>query len=154
MLGLALRTAGQCGAAAPATYHAGVTPDRPKTAARDVDILLVEDDAALVRLIVRALHARGLTTDVVGDSTEATRLLSRSEYKVVVVDIVPAAAAGFEVIDFIKSSGATMTHVVAVTACGPSALDRIDRSVAKTLFFKPLNIEHFSSYVQTLAGRR
>jgi len=131
-----------------------VTPDRRTPPAPAVDVLLVEDDAGTSTLIVDALHGRNLTTDVAGDVFEAKRLLSRAAYTVVVVDLLLADGAGSEVIDFIKNIGLTSTQVVVVTAASPSLLGGVDRSIVKTLFFKPLNVEHFASYVQTLAGRR
>jgi DNA-binding response OmpR family regulator len=131
-----------------------VTPDRRTPPPPGVDVLLVEDDAVTSTLVVNALHERHLTTDVAGDVVEAKRLLSRGAYMVVVVDLLLADGSGSEVIDFIKGNRLTTAHVVVVTAASPSLLESVDRSIVKTLFFKPLNIEHFASYVQTLAGRR
>jgi DNA-binding response OmpR family regulator len=131
-----------------------VTPDRRTPPPPGIDVLLVEDDAVTSTLIVDALHGHHLTTDVAGDVFEAKRLLSRGAYTVVVVDLLLADGSGSDVIAFIKSSGLTSTHVVVVTAASPSLLGGVDRSIVKTLFFKPLNVDHFASYVQTLAGRR
>ena len=131
-----------------------MTPDRRTPPPPGIDVLLVEDDAVTSTLIVHALHGRHLTTDVAGDVFEAKRLLSRGAYTVVVVDLLLADGTGSEVIDFIKSTGTPSTHVVVVTAAGPPILQAIDRSIVKTLFFRPLNVEHFASYIQTLAGRR
>ena len=124
-----------------------------RTAIPAVDVLLVEDDAVLVTLLTHALHLRSLTTDVAGDVLDATRLLARNIYRVVVIDVLLPGGTGFDIVDFIRTTGVQSTHVVAVTAADPEMLGRLDRDVVKTLFFKPLNVEHLASYVQTLAAQ-
>ena len=128
-------------------------PARNQTTSPLVDVLLIEDDEVVITLIAAALHARDLTTDVAGDLTEARRLLSRTRYSVVVVDIVLPDGTGFEAIDFIKANDFSGMHVVVVTAADATTLQGLDRRRVKTVFFKPLNADHFASYVETLAKR-
>jgi DNA-binding response OmpR family regulator len=116
------------------------------------DVLLVEDDAVLVARIVHALEIRQLEFDVARDALEATSLLSETRYKVVVVDLILPRGSGFEIVEFIRSGGlSTKLSTLVITAADPSALAGLDRGVVKTLFFKPLNVEHLANYVQALA---
>jgi DNA-binding response OmpR family regulator len=115
-------------------------------------VLLVEDDAVLVARVVHALEMRQMTIDVAKDALEAKRLLSEGRYKVLVVDLILPRGSGFEIVAFVRSSGlSTKLSTLVITAADPSALAGLDRAVVKTLFFKPLNVEHLANYVQALA---
>ena len=59
----------------------------------------------------------------------------------------------FEVIDFIKAGRVPSTHTIIITAAESSSLDRLDRSIAKTVFFKPFNADHLAAYVEALEAR-
>jgi DNA-binding response OmpR family regulator len=116
-----------------------------------VDVLLVEDDEVLCVLLAHALRARDLAVDVAADTIEAKRLLSRNVYKVALIDLLLDDGSGHDVIGFIRSSGLPRMHSVVITAADPSSLGALDRSIVKTVFFKPFNVEHLAAYVQTLA---
>jgi len=122
------------------------------TAPPSVDVLLAEADHELSTHISRALRARGITVDVAGGTTEAKRLLARNAYKVAVLALMFSDGSGFDVIDFIRAANIPTMHTIVITAAAPSALEQIDRSVVKTVFFKPLNIEHVAAHVQTVAS--
>lgn len=126
--------------------------NRPAGRAPTVDVLLVEDDVVLTTLLVEALRARHVTIDVAGDVAEAKRLLSTTIYKVAIIDMLLDGGTGFEVIDFIKNGGAPRMNAVVITAAEPAALRELDRSIVKTVFFKPLQLENVVGYVQKLAN--
>ena len=129
----------------------GMKSLRPQTVPAPIDVLLIEDDAVAITVMVDAVHARNLSTDVAGDLTEARRLLSRMQYKIVVIDITLPDGSGLEVLDYIRTTGQPMMHALVVTAADPATLAGLDRTQVKGIFFKPLNVDHFASYVQTLA---
>lgn len=115
------------------------------------DVLLVEDDAVLAAWIVHALEERRMRVEVVRDAVDARQLLSDRRYKAVVIDLILPRGSGFEIIEFIRTKGlSTELSAVVVTAAAPATLVGLDRGVVKTLFFKPLNVEQFANYVQTL----
>ena len=119
--------------------------------APSLDVLVVEDDRALSELLVRSLHAARFTTDVAGDVVEAKRLLARGSYKVLVLDLILPDGTGFDVLAFIKSEKLPPPQIVVITAADASLLARIDRSLVKTVIFKPLNVEHLVASVRLLA---
>ena len=119
--------------------------------APSLDVLVVEDDRALSELLVRSLHAASLTTDVAGDVIEAKRLLARGSYKVLVLDLILPDGTGFDVLGFIKAEKLAPLQIVVITAADGSLLMKIDRSMVKTVIFKPLNVEHLVASVRLLA---
>ena len=115
-----------------------------------VDVLLIEDDDVLCTMLTHALRGRDLAVDVADDVVESKRLLSRNAYKVALIDLVLRDGDGFEVIDFIKSSGPSLMQSIVITGSGSADLGQLDRSVAATVFFKPLNVEQVAGFVQML----
>src|SRR5947209_20238913 len=119
--------------------------------APSLDVLVVEDDRALSELLVRSLHAASFTTDVAGDVVEAKRLLSRGSYAVLVLDLILPDGTGFDVLDFIKVGELPPVNIVVITAAEGSLLTRLDRSLVKTVMFKPIALDHFVATVSALA---
>jgi DNA-binding response OmpR family regulator len=119
--------------------------------APSLDVLVVEDDPALSELLVRSLHAARFTTDVAGDVAEAKRLLSRGGYAVLVLDLMLPDGMGFDVLDFIKVGELPPLNIIVITAADRSLLTRLDRSMVKTVMFKPIALDHFVATVRALA---
>jgi DNA-binding response OmpR family regulator len=115
------------------------------------DVLIVEDDHALSHLLVLALREIGLTTDVADSVIEAKRLLSRAGYGVVILDLILADGTGFDVLDFIRSEKLMPLKIIVITAADASLLVRLDRSMVKSVMFKPLDLNHFLDFVRVLA---
>jgi len=115
-------------------------------------VLVVEDDRALSELLVRSLHAARLTTDVAGDVAEAKRLLSRGGYAVLVLDLILPDGTGFDVLDFIKARKLPPLNIVVITAADKSLLTRLDRSIVKTVMFKPIVLDQFMATVRALVS--
>jgi CheY-like chemotaxis protein len=129
-------------------YH----PHHPMTTPPDVDVLIVEDDSALSQMLVHAVQRGGLTTDVAGDTVEAKRLLSRGNYRVLVLDLILPDGTGFDILAFIRSERLAPPQVLVITAADASLLVKLDRSLVKTVTFKPFDVEQFVSTVQLLAN--
>jgi DNA-binding response OmpR family regulator len=115
-----------------------------------VDVLVVEDDRLVSELLVHALHAAQLTTDVAGDLLEAKRLLARGDYRILVLDLLLPGGTGFDLMDFIKSGKLLHPQIIVVTAADASLLTRLDRSLVKSVMFKPLDVQHFLAAVRSL----
>jgi len=114
------------------------------------DVLIVEDDRALLSVLVQSLHNVDLTTDVAGDVVEAKRLLAREAYAVVVLDLVLPDGSGVDVLDYIKAQKIAPTNILAITAADAFLLARVDRSLVKTIMFKPIDVAHFVASVRAL----
>jgi DNA-binding response OmpR family regulator len=121
------------------------------TKAPDIDVLIVEDDSALSQMLVHAIQRAGLTTDIAGDTVEAKRLLSRGNYRVLVLDLILPDGTGFDILAFIRSEQLPVPQVLVLTAADASLLVKLDRTLVKTVTFKPFNVEQLVSTVQLLA---
>ena len=117
-----------------------------------IDVLVVEDDSAVREIVLHALHRAGLSTDVAGDVVEAKRLLARGTYRVLVLDVILPDGTGFDVLDFIRAENVGPLPIVVITGADASLLTRIDRSMVKTVMFKPIDTEHFVEVIRGLAA--
>lgn len=117
-----------------------------------MDVLLVEDDDALANGILSAVRGKGLAVDYAGDTTEALRMLARKQFRVVLVDLVLPDGSGFDVIAAIGAADPPpASHVVVITGANPTALGALDRSLVKTVLFKPLDLDNLAAYVHVLS---
>jgi DNA-binding response OmpR family regulator len=124
---------------------------RPMSALPSVDVLVVEDNRLVSELLLHALRSAGLTTDVAGNVVEAKRLLARGSYRVLVLDLILPDGRGSDVLDFIKSERLPPMHIMVITAADPAYLTGIDRSIVKSVMFKPIDPEHFIGIVRAMA---
>ncbi|MFL6140215.1 MAG: response regulator transcription factor [Frankiaceae bacterium] len=68
-------------------------------------LLLVEDDAAMVRALSRGLRAKGYAVDVASDGDDALVQVAVSDYDAVILDLMLPVRDGFEVCRGIRASG-------------------------------------------------
>ena len=118
-----------------------------------IDALVIASDAAFVAPLVRALLERGVTTDVAGDIVEAKRLLSRGAYAVTLLDLAVDAASGPAMITFVQAERRAAGSIIVTTSANTPMLERLDRSVVKTVFFKPIEVAEIAAHIADAARR-
>jgi DNA-binding response OmpR family regulator len=105
--------------------------------------LIVEDDAAIRRLVSKLLGRHGIEVDVVADGRAAIEKLQQSRYSVLVLDLMVPEVNGFEVIEFMKLASVT-TPVAVVSAVSQQALTKLDLDVVKLVISKPFDVDEFT----------
>jgi DNA-binding response OmpR family regulator len=113
--------------------------------------LIVEDDPAIRRLVERLLARRGIEVDVASDGRTALERLAAVRYSVVILDLMVPELDGFEIIDFIKRSGANLP-VAVVSAVSQQALTKLDLDVVKVVISKPFDVDELTKAVLTLCA--
>jgi two-component system, OmpR family, response regulator len=78
-------------------------------------LLLVEDDAKLVRVLARGLSRESFAVDIAQDGHEALRQAAAGEYDVIVLDVMLPGPDGFEVCETLRQRG-DATPVLMLTA--------------------------------------
>ena len=68
-------------------------------------ILVVDDDAALLRALRRGLEAEGFAVDTAGDGTEGEWLARENPYDVVVLDVMLPGRDGYDVCSRLRDAG-------------------------------------------------
>src|SRR5687767_8846569 len=117
-------------------------------------VLIVEDDVTLGKSLARAVATNGLEVDSAGTVAEAKQKLSERRYHVLVLDLILPDGNGRAVIEYLKSrSPALELQVVIITGANADHLSGLDRSIVKSVLFKPLNVENLAAYVHVLSLR-
>lgn len=86
------------------------------------DILIVEDEDAISRLMDMHLRKAGFSTAICADGDKALKALRNGEWKLVVLDRMLPGASGMKILRWIKASASQgHTPVLMVTALGMSS---------------------------------
>lgn len=122
-----------------------------------VNVLVVDDDEAIVDMIRMGLESDGMTVHAAGDGEQAIEVLDREGIDVVVLDIMMPRVDGWMALMEIRGNPATADVPIIV-------LTAKNQDLAKILAFKqgvqqyvtkPFNVLELSARVESLAlGRR
>jgi EAL domain-containing protein (putative c-di-GMP-specific phosphodiesterase class I)/ActR/RegA family two-component response regulator len=114
-------------------------------------VLLVDDDASVLRASAQLLERAGFAVTAVSDGHAALRALSEERYSVVVSDIMMEGMSGLELLRLIKERDADLP-VVMVTG-GPSLATAIEamHNGAHRYLLKPIALEEFLETVNRAA---
>ncbi|KQP14027.1 response regulator [Pseudorhodoferax sp. Leaf267] len=117
-------------------------------------LLLVEDNARLVRSLSAWLAEAGLVVDTVGDGLHAEQLLTHEEYDAVILDLELPRMGGMELLRVLRARGDEVP-VLILTASGETA-DRVRglNAGADDYLAKPFDPEELVARVRAIARRR
>lgn len=113
--------------------------------------LVVEDDPAIRRLVEKLLARHKVQIDVVADGRQAIEHLRKTRYSVIVLDLMVPEVNGFEVIEYLKSTG-SKTPVAVVSAVSQQALTNLDLDVVKLVISKPFDVDEFTKAILNLCA--
>jgi DNA-binding response OmpR family regulator len=115
-------------------------------------ILVVEDDAALARVLRDNLVVDGFEVQWVSDGHEAVTQVKRSPPDLVVLDIMLPGPSGFDVCRLLRQGG--HTPIIMLTARGAKA-DRLQglNLGADDYIVKPFDLEEFLARVRAVLRR-
>ena len=137
-------------ASGPSEVRGNTTPPREQ-AARALDILVVDDEPGVRRVLTRYFASRGHAVVAARDGAEAVKLARQSTFDVVVCDLRLPGMDGYEVISRIRSQPAAVrTRCIIVSGGGPAATEalRNDPVVVSAVIEKPYDIEDLRRAVE------
>jgi DNA-binding response OmpR family regulator len=110
--------------------------------------LVVEDDPAIRKLVEKILQRIGIEIELASDANAAKMKIGAAgnAYSVVILDLMLPDGSGFDVIDFIKSSG-TNVPVAVVSAVSQQALTKLDLDIVKLVISKPFDVDEFTKAI-------
>ena len=116
---------------------------------------LVVDDEALVRnLTIRALHGEGFKCDAAHDGVEAQDMLDSNDYEVVVTDLCMPNRNGHSLATDLLASDDHPIVVVLTGVVEPKLAKDLIKRGADCVEFKPVNYDLFAAKIKALAERR
>jgi putative two-component system response regulator len=131
--------------------HAVTRPDMIDTP-NGGTVLVVDDDPAIARILMRLLRTEGYAVDVAGDGESACELVAQHAPDIILLDLGLPTIDGFEVCRRLKSNAATrLIPIVLITG-----LDERDRRIAgikagaDDFIGKPFDNEELRARVRSL----
>lgn len=115
----------------------------------DVRVLVVDDEAAVRRLMVRALSRRGYTTAEAADGATALGLVAVESFDVVLLDYGLPDMTGAEVLERLRSTRATATTPVLLVTGRGSVPHRVEglAAGADDYLVKPVDLDELVARV-------
>jgi CheY-like chemotaxis protein len=126
------------------------TPPREQ-AARALDVLVVDDEPGIRRVLTRYFASRGHAVVSARDGAEAVKLARQSTFDVVICDLRLPGMDGYEVISRIRSLPAGVrTRCIIMSGGGPAAVEalRNDTVMVSAVIEKPYDIEELRRAVE------
>ena len=111
--------------------------------------LVVEDDAAIRRLVEKLLRRESFEIDLAPDGRVALEKLSANRYDVIVLDLMIPEVNGFEIIEYMKRESITVP-VAVVSAVSQQALTSLDLDIVKVVISKPFDVDEFARAINGL----
>jgi CheY-like chemotaxis protein len=126
------------------------TPPREQ-AARALDVLVVDDEPGIRRVLTRYFASRGHAVVSARDGAEAVKLARQSTFDVVICDLRLPGMDGYEVVSRIRSLPAGVrTRCIIMSGGGPATVEalRNDTVMVSAVIEKPYDIEELRRAVE------
>jgi HD-like signal output (HDOD) protein len=116
--------------------------------------LVVDDEAALRNLTIRALHREGFSCDSAANGLEAGKLIQSNRYDVVITDLLMPDRNGHALASDLLASEDRPVVVILTGVLEPKLARDLTARGADCIEFKPVNYALFSAKVRGLVSRR
>ncbi|MBF0282288.1 MAG: response regulator [Zetaproteobacteria bacterium] len=121
-----------------------------------IDVLLVEDDAMIARLIMKLLGHEGLSATLASHGDEAVKILKDHRFRLLILDRMLPGARGMDILRWVRSEGRhAHMAVLMVTALGDTE-ERVHglREGADDYLAKPFDPEELVARIHALLRRK
>lgn len=126
------------------------TPAAPNHRA---EVLVVEDDAAIRRLLTLSFKHEGMNVTTARDGIEAIDALTNRTFRVLILDLMMPRMSGWEVIDWLKEDRERKPRsVIVVSATNRDVIRQLEPEVVNAIVFKPFDVAELTGYVKACCG--
>jgi len=124
------------------------------TSARDVNILVVEDEPHLAESIARRLQEEGYSVDVAQDGLEGQRLGLTKKYQLIVLDLLLPQKDGLQVLRWLRRN--KVGSMVLILTAKSTVEDRVEglKGGADDYLSKPFAFAELIARIETLLRRQ
>jgi len=118
------------------------------------DVLVIEDEIPLLKLMATALQHEGLTVATADDGAEGIECLSVGDYSVVLLDLMMPRVNGWEVIEWLKAHPDHRPYsLIVVTAADRNIFADLDPAIVNAIIVKPFDTWELAGYVKRCCDR-
>ncbi len=116
-------------------------------------VLVVEDDAAIRRLLALTFKHEGMNVTTARDGIEAIDALKQHHYRVLILDLMMPRMTGWEVIEWLKQARKQKPQsVIVVSATNRDVIRELEPEVVNAIVFKPFDVNELAGYVKACCG--
>lgn len=127
--------------------------EMPAAQHNGAEVLVVEDDAAIRRLLAVTFKHEGLHVTTAKDGVEAVEALKTHHYRVLILDLMMPRMTGWEVIDWLKEARDQKPQsVIVVSATNRDVITQLEPEVVNAIVFKPFDVNELAGYVKACCG--
>ncbi|HEX9982674.1 MAG TPA: response regulator [Thermoanaerobaculia bacterium] len=113
-------------------------------------VLIVEDDAAIRRLVRMVLEREGYRVDVASDGLEAVLKLGVTDYDVIVLDLMMPNLDGFSFMNTLAENDPDrLRRIIVTSAASPTTIRERMQGMPFTLLAKPFDIKELATRVRS-----
>jgi len=117
-------------------------------------VLVVEDDAAIRRLVKMVLEREGYRVEVASDGLEAVLKLGVMEYAAIILDLMMPNLDGFVLIETLAANDPLrLRRIIVTSAASPSVIRERMKGSPFDLLPKPFDIGDLTRVVRTCADQ-
>jgi DNA-binding response OmpR family regulator len=114
------------------------------------DVLIVEDDPAIRRLLDVWFTRHRLRVILARDGADALDALQRHDFAVLLLDLMMPRMSGWEVLDWLKEHPSHRPRsVIVVSAATSATINALDPSSVNAVVFKPFDVHELAAYVES-----
>jgi CheY-like chemotaxis protein len=124
---------------------------RLKTAGDSRRILVVDDDAIVLRLVAKMVMRLGYHPTAAEDAMEALARLARTHYRLVLTDYEMPFMDGYQLAERVKAKYFETRVIIMTGQCEAEVAGMLDRpGVVDGLLLKPFNLQALKAKIQVL----
>lgn len=113
--------------------------------------LVVDDDPSTRLLLQKFLARSGYTVETAKHGGEAVALLERSDYAVVMLDLMMPILDGLGVLDFLRQNRPGQIERVIIVTAYPRQMSKTDLGVG-AIVSKPFTLESLNGVLQSVSN--
>jgi DNA-binding response OmpR family regulator len=119
-----------------------------------VDVLVIEDDVPIQRLLEHIVHRMGYSCASAEDGVEGLLHIRRRDPRVVILDLLLPRANGFEVLRHLHSTTPeVLTRIIIVTAASESTYAGCPEiGMTRIVIRKPIDIDMLATEIEACHG--
>ncbi|HEY2322157.1 MAG TPA: response regulator [Thermoanaerobaculia bacterium] len=119
-----------------------------------VDVLVIEDDMPIQRLLKHLVARLGFDCECAGDGVDGLAAIRKRDPRVIILDLLLPRANGFEVLRQLHDhTPEILARVIIVTAASPSTYAGCKEiGMTRALIRKPLDLERLCSEITACHG--
>ena len=119
-----------------------------------LDVLVIEDDMPIQRLLKHIVERLGLDCECAGDGVEGLTAIRKRDPRVIILDLLLPRANGFEVLRHLHDhTPEILARIIIVTAASQSTYAGCKEiGMTRTLIRKPIDLEFLCSEILACHG--